>query len=150
MCQNPCSNVSVTGLAAPQDRAQQAQQARKRLQVDGRSRYNVLNELSRHRQREIDGTAASSPATTLSGRDAEDVGDIAVILDEGDIVAPPNTFDLRIAGASRRNGSGGYDARRIDPIFRQTLGTAVGHSADDAAAAAPLAIQFQVLRTVPH
>ena len=146
--QNPCSNVSVTGLAAPQDRVQQAQQARKRLQVDGRSRYNVLNELSKHKQREIDGTAASSsPRTALSGRDAEDVGEIAVILDEGDIVAPPNTFDLRNSGVRfTRNGSGGYDAQRIDPLFRQTLGQqrTLG---DDASVSAPLAFSFNFYGT---
>ncbi len=145
--QNPCSSVSVTGLAAPQDRAQQARQARKRLQVDGRSRYNVLNELSRHKQREIDGTAASSQGNALSGRDAEDVGEIAVILDEGDIVAPPNTFDLRNSGVRfTRNGSGGYDARRIDPVFRQTLGKQLTLG-DDAATPAPLAFTFNFYGT---
>ena len=52
--QNPCSTVSVTGFAAPAD---QARQARKRRQVDGGSRYNVLNELSLHKQRSMDAAA---------------------------------------------------------------------------------------------
>ena len=140
---NPCSATSSTALGAPVD---QALRTRKRSQVDGGSRYNVLNELSRHRQRAIDGTA-SSAGTALSGRDAEDIGDIAVIRDEGDIIAPPNSFDLRNAGVRfTRNGSGGYDARRIDPNFRQTLGQQITLG-DDAAVSAPLSFSFNFYGT---
>ncbi|MDQ3421481.1 MAG: hypothetical protein M3541_22370, partial [Acidobacteriota bacterium] len=141
---NPCSAASTTGLAAPVDGALQA---RKRRQVDGGNRYNVLNELSLHRQRAVDGTAAASPDAALSGRDAEDIGEIAVIRDEGDIVAPPNTFDLRNSGVRfTRNGSGGYDARRIDPAFRQTLGRRLTLG-DDASASAPLSFNFNFYGT---
>lgn len=141
---NPCSTASTTGLAAPVDGALQA---RKRRQVDGGNRYNVLNELSLHRQRAVDGTAAASPDAALSGRDGEDIGEIAVIRDEGDIVAPPNTFDLRNAGVRfTRNGSGGYDARKIDPTFRQTLGRQLTLG-DDASASAPLSFNFNFYGT---
>ena len=141
---NPCSTTSATALSAPAD---QRAQERKRRQVDGGSRYNVLNDLSLHRQREVDGTAAITGGAALSGRDAEDVGEIAVILDEGDIVAPPNTFDLRSAGVRfTRNASGGYDARRIDPNFRQTLGKQLSLG-DDAAVAAPLGFNFNFYGT---
>ncbi|MBA3641175.1 MAG: hypothetical protein H0W53_18285 [Acidobacteria bacterium] len=141
---NPCSTASTTGLAAPVDGALQA---RKRRQVDGGNRYNVLNELSLHRQRAVDGTAAASPDAALSGRDGEDIGEIAVIRDEGDIVAPPNTFDLRNAGVRfTRNGSGGYDARKIDPTFRQTLGRQLTLG-DDASASAPLSVNFNFYGT---
>lgn len=141
---NPCSTASTTGIAAPVD---QALRTRKRSQVDGGSRYNVLNELSRHRQRAVDGTAAAPVEGALSGRDAEDIGEIAVIRDEGDIVAPPNAFDLRNAGVRfTRNGSGGYDARRIDPSFRQTLGRQLTLG-DDAAASAPLSFTFNFYGT---
>ena len=140
---NPCTTTSATALSAPADRAAQD---RKRRQVDGGSRYNVLNELSRHRQREVNGTAVSAGAA-LSGRDAEDVGEIAVLLDEGDIVAPPNTFDLRNSGVRfSPNGSGGYDARRIDPNFRQTLGKQLTLG-DDAAVSAPVGFNFNFYGT---
>ena len=141
---NPCSAASTTGLAAPVD---PALQSRKRRQVDGGSRYNVLNELSLHRQRSMDTAAGRPGGEVLSGRDAEDIGEIAVILDEGDIVAPPNTFDLRNAGVRfTRNGSGGYDARRIDPTFRQTLGRQLTLG-DDAAVSAPVAFNFNFYGT---
>ena len=43
---------------------------------------------------------------------AADVGDIAVIQDQGDVVLSPNTFDLRGTGLRfTRNGGGGYDVR---------------------------------------
>ena len=41
---------------------------------------------------------------------AQDFGEVAVIRDEGDIIQPPNPFDLRsTAVLFSRNGSGGYD-----------------------------------------
>jgi hypothetical protein len=90
----------------------------------------------------VDGTSAPAADAALAGRDAEDVGEIAVILDQGDIVAPPTTFDLRNSGVRfTRNASGGYDARRIDPSFRQTLGQQLALG-DDAGVAAPLAFSF--------
>lgn len=138
--QNPCSSVSLTGLAAPADHALQS---RKRLQVDGANRYNVLDALALNRVRRLraaegGGTpAASGLASELAlGRNAIDIGEIAVIQDEGDIIAPPNAFDLRNSGVRfTRNGSGGYDARRIDPVFRQALGRQLSLGDDDSAAA---------------
>src|SRR5258708_7663940 len=48
-----------------------------------------------------------SPAAT-----AEDIGQIAVMRDEGDLVIPANQFDLQSkAFVFSRNGSGGYDVR---------------------------------------
>jgi hypothetical protein len=148
--QNPCSSAPATGLAAPVDRALQA---RKRLQVDGSSRYNVLNALALHRVRgERSGRSGRSPGSGTSALSAEvplgrgvadiDIGEIAVVQDEGDIIAPPNPFDLRNAGVRfTRNGSGGYDARRIDPAFRASLGRQLTLGDDDTAAA-PVAFSF--------
>lgn len=135
--QNPCSSASVTGVAAPADQARQARQARKREQVDGSNRYNVLNALALHRSR----GPAGAPLAATSGN-AADIGEIAVIQDEGDIIAPPNSFDLRNAGVRfTRNGSGGYDARRIDPAFRSALGRQVTLTDDDTTPS-PVAFNF--------
>jgi hypothetical protein len=145
--QNPCSTASSTGVAAPAD---QALQARKRLQVDGSSRYNVLNALSLSRARqERSGRSAPSGLSEAVplGRSAIDIGEIAVIQDEGDIVAPPNAFDLRNAGVRfTRNGSGGYDARRIDAAFRAALGQQLT-LADDDTTAVPVAFAFPYFGT---
>jgi hypothetical protein len=66
------------------------------------------------------------------GRDAVDIGEIAVIQDEGDIIAAPNAYDLRSLGLRfTRNGAGGYDVRRIDGAFRNSPGNRVTLTDDD-------------------
>lgn len=135
---NPCSNSSVTGLTAPAAPADEARQARKRLFVDGANKYNVLNALALSRAREAEPSALSGPL----GRNAADIGEIAVVQDEGDLIVPPNAFDLLNSGVRfTRNGSGGYDARRMDAVFRPTLGRQLT-LADDDTVAAPLAFGF--------
>ena len=133
--QNPCSNVSLTGLAAPVDNMLQA---RKRLQVDGSNKYNVLNALALSKARALGPAALSAPL----GGNAVDIGEIAVVQDEGDLIAPPNAFDLRNTGVRfTRNGSGGYDARRMEGNFRPTLGRQLTLGDDDTVAA-PVAFGF--------
>lgn len=138
---NPCTNVSLTGLSAPADERLRAE---KRLRIDGGSRYSVLNALALHksRRRGSPGEAAGSPPPRGAGADAVDVGEIAVVQDAGDLIAPPNTFDLRGAGVRfTRNGSGGYDAQRADGTFRGTLGRQLTLTDDDSEAA-PVAFGF--------
>ena len=127
---NPCSGVSLTALTAPGD---QRLRDEKRTRVDGDSRYDVLDALALHRRRSAGGVprAEAGPA-----RDNVDIGEIAVVQDEGDLVAPPNSFDLR--GAAVRftpNGAGGYDAQRIEAGFRPTLGQQVTLTDDDSSPA---------------
>jgi hypothetical protein len=62
----------------------------------------------------------------------EDVGEIAVLKDEGDLVLQPNAWDLRNLGLRfTPNEQGGYDVRRIEGTFRQALGQAVTLGDDD-------------------
>ncbi|MBA2303631.1 MAG: hypothetical protein H0W08_13470, partial [Acidobacteria bacterium] len=89
---NPCANVSLAGLNAPGDERLRAE---KRSHIDGDSRYDVLDALALNRSRTV-GSATSEPAGP--SRDNIDIGEIAVVQDEGDLVAPPNSFDLRGAG----------------------------------------------------
>ncbi len=70
--------------------------------------------------------------TALPQPQSEDVGDVAVLQDEGDLVLPPNRFDL--AGDGLRftpNGSGGYDVAAVDGTFRQALGSKLSLGDDD-------------------
>ena len=61
----------------------------------------------------------------------EDVGEIAVVQDEGDLLTAPNSFDLRGVGLRfTRNGSA-YDVTRTDAAFRPDLGTRVTLEDDD-------------------
>ena len=114
---NPCSTASATGLAAPAD---ERLRASKREMIDGDSRYHVLNSLALSRARAARGEAA---ATAAPQREAVDIGEIAVVQDEGDLIAPPTSYALRGAGVGvTRNGADGYDARRIAGNFRCSLG----------------------------
>lgn len=65
-------------------------------------------------------------------RMTEDVGEIAVIQDEGDVVTPANAFDLQQTGLryAPRSG-GGNDISRTDASFRTALGDAVTLGDDD-------------------
>jgi len=137
---NPCSSSSLTAAIAPPDERLRIE---KREFIDGDSRYNVLNALALHRSRSLGSTGSARSAESAGGqtpgrsRDNVDVGEIAVVQDEGDLIAPPNSFDLRGAGVRfTRNGSGGYDARRITGTFRGTLGRQLTLADDDGTAAA--------------
>jgi hypothetical protein len=125
---NPCATTSVEAEEAPLAAVVPAPPVVSKAEaVDGSPRWRVLDALWTHRQGAGTRLEAQAP-----DRNAADVGDIAVLQDEGDIILPPNQFDLRSAGVRfTRNGSGGYDARRIDGTFRQTLGRRLTLTDDD-------------------
>jgi hypothetical protein len=80
------------------------------------------------------------PTALAGGRDAVDVGEIAIIQDEGDLLESPNAYDLRNLGLRfTRNSAGGYDVRRIDSGFRTGLGTRFTLTDDDSV---PLNVAF--------
>jgi len=63
---------------------------------------------------------------------AQDAGEIAVLQDEGDLVAPPNPFDLTGRGLRfAPNGADGYDVSAVDGTFRQMLGDRLSLGDDD-------------------
>lgn len=137
--QNPCSAALESepdfGLTLPQQ-----DPARKTVTVDGSPRGRLYDALWLNRQRRQFPTGLAAPV----GPDAADVGEIAVLQDAGDLIAPPNQYDLRGAGLRfTRNGDGGYDVARIDGTFRSTLGSRVTLSDDDSSAATvPFAFPF--------
>ena len=55
---------------------------------------------------------------------SQDIGDIAVIEDDGTLLLPRNSFDVRSTGLRfERNGSGGYDVTQTTAAFRTALGS---------------------------
>ncbi len=140
--QNPCSTASLDAdtaeFAAPAD---EALVRRKRTMGDGNPRWRVLDDLWTHREAEIRGLRRDTFTPQPS---AVDVGNIAVVQDQGDILLPANTYDLVGLGLQfTRNGSGGYDVRRIDGTFRSTLGTRITLTDDDShEAPIPFSLQF--------
>ena len=128
--QNPCASASVEPeLEAPATAPSEAALRHKRGVVDHNPRWRVFDALWTHRQRIALGGERAAETT---GRDSVDIGEIAVVQDEGDLIAPPNQFDVRNTGLRfSRNAAGGYDVRRIDGAFRTTLGTRITLSDDD-------------------
>jgi hypothetical protein len=128
--QNPCTTAAVEPEAEAMAGAQPAPSAasQKRDVLDGNPRYRVLDALWTHQQQ----AARTSERPSALSVAAADVGDIAVIQDQGDVVLSPNTFDLSGFGVRfTRNGGGGFDAQRIDGSFRQTLGRRLMMADDD-------------------
>ncbi len=128
---NPCANIAAE---APDEGARIAPTAAELAKREPRfcrhRPLNVLDALWTHR-------AASdrrAGAGELPDSVADDVGEIVVIQDAGDIMIPVNTFDLKGAAvAFVRNAAGGYDVRGGDAQFRQTLGQRVTLSDDQSA-----------------
>jgi hypothetical protein len=65
---------------------------------------------------------------------SQDIGDIAVIEDDGTLLLARNTLDLRNVGLRfERNASGGYDVTPTTAGFRQSLGRRLTLADDDTA-----------------
>jgi hypothetical protein len=139
---NPCS----TALEADQPSASlrstpgaQGATAAKKTLIDGNPRGRVYEAMWIHQAAEEDrrraggrqaaetGTAITTPAPV-----AEDVGDIAVVQDSGDLVIPAHQFDLGAVGLRfTPNGATGYNLAKIDSNFRSNLGAQLTLGDDD-------------------
>ncbi len=143
--QSPCAAASeVPGEVpelSPSAAAALAQKTAPDLLHDGNPRWRVLEDLWRHRaaQARAGNRGPGTPrelATAGLPATAADIGEVAVVQDEGDLILPPNTIDLTNSGVRfTPNGSGGYDTRAIDGTFRATLGTRLTLGDDDSIAA---------------
>jgi hypothetical protein len=131
---NPCATAPVETDAGPGILdADPGIRRRKTETIDRNPRWRVLDALWTHRQH-ADRRGPRSARTAASGPSSIDIGDIAVLQDEGDLIVAPNQLDLRGLGLRfTRNPSGGYDIARADSAFRSTLGTRLTLTDDDSA-----------------
>jgi hypothetical protein len=128
--QSPCSTTGVEPEEASTAPVTESA-ARKREIVDGTPQGRLLDALWTHRERTAR-VRDQAVQTVTTGRDSIDIGEIAVIQDEGDIITSPNLYDLRGLGLRfTRNGAGGYDVRRIDGAFRTAVGSQLTLGDDD-------------------
>ncbi len=134
---NPCVSAADEADVEPLEIAPEEREARRALKtniLDGSSRWRVLDALWTHREYLERNSRTPSDRRTLSSRRSADIGDIAVLQDEGDLILPPNSYDLRSLGLRfTRNGSGGYNVTRIEGNFRAALGTRLTLDDDDSA-----------------
>jgi hypothetical protein len=124
-----CSIPIVTGTAVSrQPRVPKSQSPDDRRMRRGR----VYEELWKHQAAAV--RRRLSPATIAPAATSEDIGQVAVIRDQGDLILPANAFDLRnTAVAFVRNGAGGYDARRSTRQFESAVGDRIVLEDDDSA-----------------
>ena len=133
--QNPCPASSLTAETSS-SRVQEERRADKKRAIDGDSRFRVFDSLSLHREaqqwRERAGRRVPARADAVTPRPAVDIGEIAVVQDEGDLIAPANVYDLRGMGLRyTRNSAGGYDVVRVGLNFRTSLGRQLTLEDDD-------------------
>lgn len=145
--QNPCAVSDTADVEPSADAFPPADRASagvgKGAGIDGSTRWRVLEDLWIHQQAEArrgpDRRSSATPPV-----DAVDVGAIAVLQDEGDLLVAPNPWDLQSTGLRYSpNTAGGYDVRRADGSFRPTLGTRLTLTDDDTQRLdVPFAFQF--------
>ena len=106
--------------------------------IDGPARRTVLDAVWEHRTALERGFIR--PLVTRAA--TEDVGEVAVVQDEGDLVLTSNIYDLRdVTLRFEPNGAGGYDVTRIgSATYRSPVGEQVTLGDDDTA---PLALPFE-------
>jgi hypothetical protein len=141
--QNPCTTAALEeGLTISEETPVESGFSRTPLKnvPDGATRWRVLDDLWAHRAAVARGTLAPLGPLPIT----EDIGDIAVLQDEGDLVLRPNQLDIRNIGLRwTRNAAGGYDVRKIDAAFRPALGNRVTLQDDDSASfTVPFTFQF--------
>jgi hypothetical protein len=144
--QDPCASAALeddAGLERPPVDA--ALREAKQQATDGNPRWRVLDALWAHQAAAGRADRAELGRESLSpSRATADVGEIAVLQDEGDLVVPANALDLSSLGLRfTRNASGGYDVTRIDGTFRSALGSRLTLSDDDSVpATVPFSFAF--------
>jgi hypothetical protein len=129
--QNPCPTSSLQPLAAPGTAAQASKTPGGLRDPDPRG--TIFDVFWNHRA--ASGGGRLAPFSVVTPRATVDIGDVAVIQDDGDLVAPPNVFDIQLTGLHFvPRAGGGYDIVRIDPAFRMAIGDRVTLADDDSVA----------------
>lgn len=127
---NPCSTVSIEeGIEAADAEPGEAALRKRIPRGAGDPRGDVNQLLWTHRaarERRL-----SQDIETGLPRDNEDIGDIAVLRDTGDLLIRASVFDLISVSLRFTPNGSGYDLSRSDFGFRNTLGTRIVLEDDD-------------------
>src|SRR5262249_22817382 len=129
----PTPKGASIGAASPDDP--------KKNPLDHDDRWRHLDSLWAHRAGVARGRVAPR---SVDAQSSQDVGEVAVIEDTGDLMIKPNPVDLGDVGLRfTANGRGGYDVSTTSYGFRQPLGSSMALT-DDATqeVALPFAFTF--------
>ncbi|HEY1304810.1 MAG TPA: hypothetical protein VGF24_14705 [Vicinamibacterales bacterium] len=124
--QNPCPASSLAFVTESEPGPSQPPKT-SGVPNEGDPRGTLGDVLWRHRAAE----GRLRPSATTAPRATQDVGEIAVIQDEGDLIAPANTFDLQGTGLRYTPRGSSYDVTRTDGSFRAAIGSALTLGDDD-------------------
>jgi hypothetical protein len=130
--QNPCVAALAQAEAdgeplAPAMAAELTGKGRWGLAADKRDVADLL-------WRSAVGARAANRAAPSPDAISQDIGDIAVIEDDGTLLLGRNGFDVRNVGLRfERNGAGGYDVSPTTAGFRTSLGRRITLTDDDSA-----------------
>jgi hypothetical protein len=129
---NPCDAIHTgAAQAAPATGIQPAKPRGPALDRD--PRYALFEALWAHEAPRRD---RGLQAFETQGASA-DIGEVAVIQDNGDIILPANAFDLGGIGLSFvPNAAGGFEVRRGDATFQADIGNRLSLGDDDTSSAA--------------
>ncbi len=127
---NPCAAVSVED--GDVSGALELNTGARRKRVDRDPRVAVPQLLWMHQAARAQGLTQALAADLPV--DNEDVGEVAVLQDNGDLIARANRFDLSDVSLRFTPNGGGYDLTRADGAFRSPLGTRLVLEDDDSSA----------------
>src|SRR4030095_7992147 len=125
---NPCPTPAIQP-SSQSEAVQQRPSKTPGVLLDPDPRTTIFNVFWNQRSAILRGTLAPSPTITPAA--TMDVGDVAVVQDEGDLIDQPNTFDLQSRGLRFVPRAGGFDIVRIDSGFRSQIGDRVTLGDDD-------------------
>ena len=128
--QDPCAASRAEAAEADSPLAAAASVTPKRRGLDPSPHWRVLEALWIHEQQA--GRRGALATLGPIAASSTDIGEIAVLRDDGDLIVAANTFDLKGVGLRfARNSQGGYDVRQTDASFRTAIGSRVTLSDDD-------------------
>ena len=132
--QNPCLTAAIDapgeGEGPALNETEAAAVKRRGRGLDGDPRGRVFDSLWRHAASAATRTLFTPPARAAT----EDVGEVAVIQDAGDLLTPPNAFDLTGLGLRFTRSGSSYDVSRMAAALRSSLGSRIRLEDDDSIA----------------
>jgi hypothetical protein len=127
---NPCATASLEAGDTSSELAMNPAAARKRLPGGSRDpRVNVPQLFWTHQAARAQGLTQALDAGLPVNN--EDIGEIAVLQDVGDLIVRANQFDLSDVALRFTPSGSGYTLTRADGTFRTTLGTRLVLEDDD-------------------